>query len=301
MNLVDIVKKLDLKGTYKFQKNLAPLTRFNVGGPAEVFYSPYDESELSYFLKSIPSNTIVTVIGNGSNVLIKDKGLKDVVIKLGKNFASIDLYEDHVYVGAATLNWVFAKTCMINNIANFEFIEWIPGSIGGGIIMNAGSYGNEFCDSLISLKLMSRSGDIRIIAKDEIRFDYRKTSIPKDCIILGAKFARKYDNSNFIKAKMATYYEQKKSTQPIFCKTAGSTFINPKVGEKKSWQYIKEVGGADMKVGRAVWSSKHLNFAVNLDNATAQDIEKLIISTREEIYKKFSIMLEMEIKILGEN
>ncbi len=299
MNLVDIVKELHLKEGCKFQKNLANLTRFGVGGPAEIFYSPHNENELAYFLKSIPSDVAITVIGNGSNILIKDRGIKDVVIKLGKNFSSVNLYEDHVYVGAATLNWVFAKTCMINNIANFEFIEWIPGSIGGGISMNAGSYGHEFCDSLVSVRLMNRLGEIQVLAKDAIKFGYRSTSLPKDCVVLGASFARKYQSSALIKEKMSRYYEQKKSTQPIFCKTAGSTFVNPKIGEKKSWQYIKEVGGDNIKIGGAIWSPKHLNFAINLSEATAKDLEELIKFTREEVYKKFSIMLELEIKILG--
>jgi UDP-N-acetylmuramate dehydrogenase len=299
MSLVDIVKKLNLKEECKFQKNLANLTRFGVGGPAEVFYSPYDQEELSYFLKSIPPNIAITVIGNGSNLLIKDKGVKDVVIKLGKNFASINLSENHIYAGAATLNRVFAKTCMMNNVANFEFIEWIPGSVGGGISMNAGSYGGEFSDSLVSIKAIDRFGDVKILTKDQIQFDYRKTSIPSDYIILEAKFARIHQRSDLIKEKMAIYFEQKKSTQPIFCKTAGSTFINPKSGEKKSWQYVQEVGGANMRIGDAIWSQKHLNFAVNLNSASAKNIEDLIVITKQEIYKKFSVMLELEVKILG--
>ncbi len=299
MSLVTTITQLNLKGEFKFQKKLAPLTRFKVGGAAEIFYIPYDKQELSYFLKSLPAHVPVTFIGNGSNILVSDDGLEGVVIKLGKNFASIDLCQDHVYVGAAALNWKFAKICMHNGIANFEFAEWIPGSVGGGIIMNAGSYGHEFCDSIVSVEIIDRLGNIKTLSKNDITFGYRKTSIPPSDIIVGATFAREYKNPALIRTTMVQFYEQKKSTQPIFAKTAGSTFTNPK--EKKAWQYITESGSANMRIGDAIWSPHHPNFALNQGNATFKDFENLIFDTREKIYKKFSLTLDLEVKILGKN
>lgn len=299
MSLIEIVKNLDLKGECKFQKSVGHLTRLQVGGLADVFYVPYNEFELAHFLRSIPLHVPITVIGNGSNILVRDKGIHGVVIKLGKAFSGIYLHENHIYVKASTSNWVFAKTCMQHSIGNFEFLEGIPGSIGGGIYMNAGSWGYEFCDSLLSIDVIDRSGIKHILNKSDVKFAYRSTDIPKNYIIIGASFVRAYKDAKLIKQIMHEYHEKKKSTQPIYSKTAGSTFINPQSQEKKAWNYIFEIGGLNMRVGDAIWSPKHLNFIINMGSATASDLENLIMHTREEIYKKFSLMLELEVQIIG--
>ncbi|QEK39718.1 UDP-N-acetylmuramate dehydrogenase [Candidatus Sneabacter namystus] len=293
------LQKLNLKGVLKPSYKLSQLTRLSVGGEAEVLYKPYNTDELSYFLKKVGSYLNITILGNGSNVLIRDKGIEGVVIKLGRNFSTIQQQDNHVNVGAAVLNSTLARHCLMSEISNFSFIDCIPGSIGGSIAMNAGSYGNEFSQLVSEVHVMDKKGNTYILKNSDIQFNYRTTDIPKDWIITSAKMTYHKGKFGHINEQMEQYKKLRENSQPIYEKTAGSTFINPSNSNQKAWQYIQAIRGIDMKVGEAVWSKKHLNFLINIDNASAKDLETLIKKTQEKVYNLAGIMLQLEVKILG--
>jgi UDP-N-acetylmuramate dehydrogenase len=292
-----LVQNLDLKGKVCFNKSLAPYARLGVGGECSVFYIPADLLELKYFLQHIPASVPVTVLGNGSNVLIRDKGIDGVVIKLGQTFSFIKEEDVAFVAGAATLNSVLCQVCLANEISNFAFASCIPGSVGGGVVMNAGSYGTEFADLLLELEALDRLGNVHKVLRNEINFDYRKSNLPPDWIVLSAKFIKEKAPKHSIRSLMEEYQARRLKTQPIYAKTAGSTFKNP--SDKSAWQHIDAVGGRSMRIGGASWSSKHLNFIINDGSATAYDLESLMGETQNRVYLNSGITMELEVRILG--
>ena len=278
---------------------LSKYSWFNLGGPADVFFRPQNKSDLVHFLKEVKnSNLKVHILGAGSNTLIRDAGVKGIVIKLSSKFSKINLIEkDVIEVGAATLDRTVSNYARDNNIAGMEFLSCIPGSIGGAIIMNSGCYGSDVSKILLSINVLDKNGNEKVINKDEIQFSYRGTSLKDDLIILSANFKGEISSKKVISEKQNELIDKKKLSQPNQIKTGGSTFKNQ--GDKKAWMLIKETGCDKLYVGDAKISEKHCNFFVNDGKAKAADVEKLIDEVKKKVFLKTGINLELEIKIIG--
>ena len=294
-----LIKKFEKNIT--LNENLSKYSWFNLGGPAEIFFKPSDEIQIKEFLKEVKEhNKEIFVIGAGSNTLFRDKGLKGLAIKLGSNFSFIKKNgETEIEVGAATLDKKVSNFTKENSITGFEFLSCIPGSIGGAIIMNSGCYGQEISQVLESLKIMDLNGDIKEISKADIEFYYRGTNLPKNVIILSAKFKGRKELNSKIENLQNSFIQKKKKDQPSRVKTCGSTFKNISK-EKKAWMLIKESGCEKFEEGEAIISEKHCNFFVNKGKAKSSDIEKLIQKVKKRVYEKTKINLELEIKIIGD-
>ena len=287
-----------------FRKNvkLANYSWFNLGGNAEYFYKAKDKNQLIEFLEEIKKKKLkTTILGAGSNILFRDKGVKGVVIKLGNDFSYTKLLENNIIVaGAATLDRKVANFAKENNLENLEFLSCIPGSIGGAIVMNSGCYNNDISKVLISLQAIDKNKLTEIeIKKEDIKFSYRGTNLPNDLIIISAKFQGSIGKKEDIEKKQTYLIEKKKLSQPSQIKTCGSTFKNLSK-DKKAWMLIKESGCENYREGDAIISQKHCNFFVNDGNAKASDIEKLIKKVKKKVFEKTGVSLELEIKIFGE-
>ena len=287
-----------------FRKNvkLANYSWFNLGGNAEYFYKAKDKNQLIEFLEEIKKKKLkTTILGAGSNILFRDKGVKGVVIKLGNDFSYTNLLENNIIVaGAATLDRKVANFAKENNLENLEFLSCIPGSIGGAIVMNSGCYNNDISKVLISLQAIDKNKLTEIeIKKEDIKFSYRGTNLPNDLIIISAKFQGSIGKKEDIEKKQTYLIEKKKLSQPSQIKTCGSTFKNLSK-DKKAWMLIKDSGCENYHEGDAIISQKHCNFFVNDGNAKASDIEKLIKKVKKKVFEKTGVSLELEIKIFGE-
>ncbi len=292
----------------KFSKNitintgLSNYSWFNLGGPAEYFFKPKDKNQLIEFLKENKKNKLkITVLGAGSNTLIRDNGVKGAVIKLSSNFSMINLIDkETVEAGAATLDRKISNFAKENEIENFEFLTCIPGSIGGAVIMNSGCYGHDISQVLKSIRVIDlKDCKEKIIHRDEIEFYYRGTNLSNELIITSVILKGKKGSKKIIEKKQRNMLEKKKLSQPSQIKTCGSTFKNID-NEKKAWQLIKETGCHKFKEGDAVISNTHCNFFVNNGKAKSSDIEKLINKVKKTIVDKTGVNLELEIKIVGE-
>ena len=292
----------------KFSKNvstnieLSKYSWFNLGGPAELFFKPENKNQLIEFLKHSQENKLkITVLGAGSNTLIRDEGIKGVVIKLGPNFSKIELInENTIQVGAATLDRKISNFAKENGIGSLEFLSCIPGSIGGAVIMNSGCYGCDISKVLSSITVIDVQNCVeKQISREDIDFFYRGTNLPSNLIITAVKLKGTVAEKQLIEKKQLQMLEQKKLSQPSQIKTCGSTFKNLQ-NEKKAWQLIKETGCDKFFEGDAVISKKHCNFFVNNGNAKSSDIEKLINKVKKTVNDKTGINLELEIKIIGE-
>ena len=295
----DELKKLYGDNIYK-NETLSKYSWFNLGGPSEIFFRPNSVAQLSSFLQEIKkTKKKTTIIGAGSNTLIRDSGINGVTIKLGSKFSFLNLINnDTIHAGAATLDKKISNFAKDNSLSNFEFLSCIPGSLGGGIVMNSGCYENEISKILVSVEVIDENGKIFEIEKDKINFFYRGCDLPNNFIILSAKLkGLKLDKSK-IEKKQSEFIKKKKESQPSQIKTCGSTFKNTK--NYKAWELIKKSNCEKMFVGKAKISQKHCNFFVNEGNAKATEIEQLIHKTKEQVFKKTGIKLELEIKIIGE-
>ena len=274
---------------------------FNLGGPAEYFFKPKNKDQLIEFLKENKKNKLnITILGAGSNTLIRDNGIKGVVIKLGSAFSEINLLKNNIIeVGAATLDRKISNFGKENEIGNFEFLSCIPGSIGGAVIMNSGCYGYDISKILISINVIDMNDcKEKEIMREDIQFSYRGTNLPNNLIITSVKLKGKKESRDTILKKQSEMVEKKKISQPSKIKTCGSTFKN--INNKKAWQLIKETGSDTFKEGDATISKKHCNFFVNNGNAKSADIEKLIKRVKKRVNEKVGVNLELEIKIIGE-
>lgn len=296
----DLIKKFSRSISTDIE--LSKYSWFNLGGPAELFFKPENKNQLIEFLKHIKENKLkITVIGAGSNTLIRDDGIKGVVIKLGPNFSEIKLInENTIQVGAAMLDRKISNFAKENGIGGLEFLSCIPGSIGGAVIMNSGCYGCDISKVLSSITVIDVQDCIeKQIAREDIDFFYRGTNLPSNLIITAVKLKGIATDKQLIEKKQLQMLEQKKISQPSQIKTCGSTFKNLN-NEKKAWQLIKETGCDKFFEGDAVISEKHCNFFVNNGNAKSSDIEKLINKVKKTVNDKTGINLELEIKIIGE-
>jgi len=282
--------------------SLSNYSWFNLGGNAEYFYKAKDKNQLIEFLKEVRNKNLkTTIIGAGSNILFRDKGVRGAVIKLGKDFSFIKMVDKNILeVGAATLDRMVANFAKDNNLGNLEFLSCIPGSIGGAIAMNSGCYDNDISKVLLSIKAIHKNGLSEIeIKKEDIKFLYRGNNLPDDLIIISAKLKGTINKKNIIEKKQSDLISRKKTSQPSQIKTCGSTFKNISK-DKKAWMLIKAAGCDNLKEGDAMFSKKHCNFFVNNGNARSLDIENLINKVKKKVFEKTGINLELEIKIIGE-
>jgi len=296
----DIIKKFD--GSLSENVKLSNFSWFNLGGNAEYFFKAKNKDQLIEFLKEAKIiKSKITLLGAGSNTLIRDNGVKGFVIKLGKEFSFIKKISDNVIeVGAATLDRFVANFARDNNLKGLEFLSCIPGSIGGAVIMNSGCYDNDISKVLISITAINKNNLTEIeLKKEDIKFLYRGTNLKDDLIIISAKLKGSKGKREEIEKFQAKLIEKKKISQPSQIKTCGSTFKNTSSG-KKAWMLIKEAGCKNFEEGDAKISQKHCNFFVNNGNAKSSDIENLIKKVKRKVYEKTGINLELEIKIIGE-
>ena len=273
---------------------------FNIGGKTKAFYKADSLKELIKFLKKIQNREKIFVLGAGSNILIPDKQFDGIVIKLAKNFNNISLLNEEIIIaGSAVSDTSLSQFAMENNVGGLEFLSCIPGTIGGGIKMNAGCFKREFKDILISIQALNKSGQVITIPAKEINFKYRDSGLSDDLIFLSASFMGFKKDKDIIKNEIKILKEKKEQAQPTRIKTGGSTFKNPlNQTDKKVWQLIKDSVSHDKSFGDASISEKHCNFFVNKGNASFEDMKKLIDFVSESVFKKTGIKLEKEIKIL---
>ena len=302
MNLISNLKEIKKKfpGKILFGQDLSNYSWFNIGGPAKVIFKPKNLNELSNFLKYLKGFNKIKILGVGSNTLIRDGGFDGIIIKLGKFFSRVSLFDNNkIIAGASVLDKQVSNFALQNSISGLEFLSCIPGTIGGGIKMNSGCYGNDISKILVSVQVMDMNGKIRIIQSSDIKFSYRKCNIEKNLIFVSATLEGKNDNAKNIKKKINELVERKKLDQPSKIKTCGSTFKNPE--KNKAWTLIKDSGCAGMSVGDAYISDKHCNFFVNKGKAKSKDLENLIKKVQNTVLNKTGVKLEMELEIIGEN
>ena len=284
----------------RFEHDLKKKNWFNIGGKSKIFYKAENLKELVNFIKKLKGREKIFIIGAGSNTLITDDMFDGVVIKLSRNFNNISLLgEDIIIAGSAALDKSLSDFAINNNLTGFEFLSCIPGTIGGGIRMNAGCFGKEFKDVLLSIQAIDFLGNIITIPAEKIKFEYRKTSLADDLVFLSASFKGIKGNKKEIKNLTNELKLKKEKAQPTRIKTSGSTFKNPiSQTKKKVWELIKVSVPLDKSFGDACISDKHCNFFVNKGNATFEDMSKLIDFVSKKVLEKTGISLEKEIKIL---
>jgi len=276
---------------------LAPMTWFRVGGPAELLFRPEDEADLADFLAALPAEIPVMVIGVGSNLLVRDGGIPGVTIRLGRGFVGVEPDGDEVRAGAGALDRAVAFAAARAGIAGLEFFSGIPGTIGGGFQTNAGSYGRELKDVLISADAIDRAGQVHRIGVAELGFAYRHSEAPSDWIFTSALFRGERGEPGAIVERLNEIRAAREASQPIREKTGGSTFANP--SGRQAWQLIDQAGCRGLARGGAMVSKKHANFLINTGSATAADIEALGEEVRRRVHDKFGVMLEWEIRRIG--
>ncbi len=276
---------------------IGPLTWLRVGGPAEALFRPADGEDLADFLAALPGDIPVTVIGVGSNLLVRDGGIPGVTIRLGRGFADIESGVDEVRAGAGALDISVALAAAEAGISGLEFLSGIPGTVGGGFRTNAGAYGSEFKDVLISADAVDRGGRIHRVGAAELGFSHRYSDAPPDWIFTSAIFRGLHGERAAIAQRMAEIQAAREASQPIRSRTGGSTFANPP--GRQAWQLIDEAGCRGLARGGAIVSDKHTNFLINTGNATAADIESLGEEVRRRVHDRFGIALEWEIRRIG--
>ena len=291
---------LEFNDNVKFDYDLKKKNWFNIGGKTKIYFKASNLKDLINFLKKIENKEKIFILGGGSNTLITDKTYDGVVIKLTNNFNNISLLSDDIIIaGSAVSDKSLSEFAMNNDLGGFEFLSCIPGTVGGGIKMNAGCFGREFKDILISIQAINKMGQVITIPAKDINFKYRDSSLPDNLIFLSASFKGKKKKSNLIDKEMTELKKKKEEAQPTRIKTSGSTFKNPlNQTEKKVWQLIKESVSLEKSFGDACISKKHCNFFVNKGDAKFADMKKLIEFVSESVLKKTGVKLETEIKIL---
>jgi UDP-N-acetylmuramate dehydrogenase len=302
MSFPDIVPELkarlpQLHGRLLANQSLAELTWFRVGGPAQVLFVPEDEADLAYALAHLPRDLPVTVVGLGSNLIVRDGGVPGVVIRLGRGFGDIAVESTRLRVGAAVPDVRVARAAQEAGVAGLAFMRGIPGAVGGALRMNGGAYGRETKDVLIEARGVDRSGTMRTFTNAEMGFSYRHCGVGDDVIFTQALFHGEPGDPQKIAAEMEAITEAREATQPVKSRTGGSTFKNPPGA--KAWQLIDAAGCRGLKRGDAQVSELHCNFLINLGNASAADIESLGETVRARVKDTSGVELEWEIKRIG--
>jgi UDP-N-acetylmuramate dehydrogenase len=286
-----------LRGRLLPNQSLAELTWFRVGGPAQMLFMPEDESDLGYFLANLPAGIAVTVIGLGSNLIVRDGGVPGVVIRLGRGFGEVDIEGTRIRAGGAVPDVKVARAAQEAGIAGLSFMRGIPGGVGGALRMNGGAYGRETKDALVEARAVDRQGRVHVLRNADMGYSYRHCSVPADFIFTQALYEGERGDPAVIAAEMNKITESREATQPIKSRTGGSTFKNPPGG--KAWQLIDAAGCRGLKVGGAQVSELHCNFLINNGGATAADIETLGETVRRRVKDNSGVALEWEIERIG--
>jgi UDP-N-acetylmuramate dehydrogenase len=285
------------RGRIVAETALGPLTWFRVGGPAEVLFRPADEADLAAFLAALPADVPVTVIGVGSNLLVRDGGVPGVVVRLGRGFAAIAFSGRRLRVGAGALDLTVALTAAEAGIAGLEFLSGVPGTIGGALRMNAGAYGRALADVLVSARAVDRGGVVHEVPREALGLGYRHTQAPEDWIFTAATLVGRFDDPAAIAVRLREVQAAREASQPIRARTGGSTFVNPPGA--KAWDLIDRAGCRGLRRGGAQVSTKHCNFLINDRDATAADIEGLGEEVRRRVLDATGVLLEWEIRRIG--
>jgi UDP-N-acetylmuramate dehydrogenase len=298
-DLIALIKKLmpELRGRALTNQPLAELTWFRVGGPAQLLFMPDDEADLAYFLGRLPNEFAVTVIGLGSNLIVRDGGVPGVVVRLGRGFNAITVDGTRIRTGVAVPDVKIARAAQEAGIAGLSFMRGIPGAIGGALRMNGGAYGRETKDVLVEAHAVDRSGRVHVLGNAEMHYAYRHCGAPDDYIFTEALLAGERGDPKLIAAEMEKITEARESTQPVKSRTGGSTFKNPP--DRKAWQLIDAAGCRGLTNGGAQVSEMHCNFLINRGGATAADIEGLGELVRRRVEQHSGIELEWEIARIG--
>jgi UDP-N-acetylmuramate dehydrogenase len=297
--LADLNARLPkLRGRLLANQSLAELTWFRVGGPAQVLFMPEDEADLAYMLAGLPEEIPVTVIGLGSNLIVRDGGVPGVVVRLGRGFGEVKIeVGGRIRAGAAVPDVKVGRAAQEAGLAGLAFFRGIPGAVGGALRMNGGAYGRETKDTLIEARGVDRVGRVHVFTNGDMGFSYRHCGVPEDVIFTEALFQGTPGDRSAIAVEMERITEAREATQPIKSRTGGSTFKNPP--GHKAWHLIDAAGCRGLRVGDAQVSEMHCNFLINLGNASAADIETLGETVRERVKKNSGIELEWEIKRIG--
>jgi UDP-N-acetylmuramate dehydrogenase len=298
-DLITVVKRSmpDLRGRLVANQSLAERTWFRVGGPAQLLFMPDDEDDLSYFLTHLPADITVTVIGLGSNLIVRDGGVPGVVVRLGRGFNEIEIEGHNVRAGAAVPDVKIARAAQEAGLAGLSFLRGIPGAVGGALRMNGGAYGRETKDALVEARAVDRQGRVHVLSNTDMHYAYRHSGAPDDYIFTQAMFTGESGDPAAIAAEMAKITESREATQPVKSRTGGSTFKNPP--GQKAWQLIDAAGCRGLRLGDAQVSEMHCNFLINLGSATAADIETLGEMVRRRVKEHTGVDLEWEIKRIG--
>ncbi|MEX0280364.1 MAG: UDP-N-acetylmuramate dehydrogenase [Arenibacterium sp.] len=300
----------ETRGRMTPNRDLSDLTWLRVGGPADYLFQPADTQDLAQFLGSLDAGINVFPMGVGSNLIIRDRGLRAVVIRLGRGFNGVDVNADGtVTAGAAALDSHVARKAADQGI-DLTFLRTIPGSVGGALRMNAGCYGTYVADVLLSARAITRQGNEITLTREDFGFAYRHSDLPDGLVLIEATFQGQRDDPETLRARMAAQLEKRDQTQPTKNRSAGSTFRNPAgysstgreddVHDLKAWKLIEEAGMRGARVGGAQMSEKHANFMINTGGATAEDLESLGEKVRKKVYETRGITLEWEIMRIGD-
>lgn len=286
-----------LRGKVEVGMRLADLTWFRVGGPAEVLFRPEDASDLAAALRALPVDVPVTVIGVGSNLLVRDGGIAGLVVKLGRGFATVEVQGDVIVAGAAASDVNVALNARDAGLAGLEFLRGVPGTIGGGVRMNAGAYGREFKDVLVKAEAVDRAGIMHTVTVDELDLTYRHSGAPADWIFTRVWLRGTPDEPAAIHARMAEISAAREGSQPVKSRTGGSTFANPLPA--RAWELIDRAGCRGLVIGDAQVSEQHCNFLINRGNASAADLETLGETVRRRVHETSGVELRWEIRRIG--
>jgi len=287
----------EVRGSYRFDADLSRTTWFRAGGCADVLFRPADESDLADFMANRPLDLPVTVLGVGSNLLVRDGGIPGVTIRLGRGFTEIGAKGDVVSAGAGALDLNVAKVAADAGIAGLEFLVGVPGTIGGAVRMNAGAYGRELCDVLVHARAIDPRGGLHDLEPDHLGHSYRHSSVPEGWIFTSATLQGTPGQPAAVAARMAEIQASRSESQPIRERTGGSTFKNPKGG--KAWELIDKAGCRGLRRGDAMVSEQHCNFLINTGKATATELEELGEEVRRRVFETQGVRLEWEIRRIG--
>ena len=289
-------------------KPLSELTWLRVGGPADVLFQPADSEDLAQFLKALPRNIAVFPMGVGSNLIVREGGLRAVVIRLGRGFNTIEISEERVIAGAAALDAHVARKAAAAGL-DLTFLRTIPGSMGGAVRMNAGCYGSYMADHVETVEIITRDGEVLTLSQSDLVFAYRQSSLPEGAVITRVTLSAGKGDPDELEALMDAQLRKRDETQPTKELSAGSTFRNPAgfsstgrlddVHDLKAWKVIDEAGLRGKRLGGAQMSEKHPNFLINTGSATATDLESLGELVRKRVFKHSGITLEWEIMRVG--
>ena len=286
-----------VRGRVQADATLAPFTWFRAGGAAEILLRPADARDLATFLRALPHDIPVHVIGACSNLIIRDGGLPGVTIRLARGFTAIAVEADAITAGAAALDVTVAEHAASAGLAGLEFLSGVPGSIGGAVVMNAGAYGGDIAAVLDWAEIVTRSGEMVRLSAADLAFAYRHAHLPTGCIITRARLRARPGEPSVIAARMADIRAAREASQPIRARTGGSTFRNP--DGMKAWELIDAAGCRGLTRGGAQVSEKHCNFLINLGTASAADIEGLGEEVRRRVHAATGVTLDWEIRRIG--